>query len=248
MKGIDYSIYIFSKREWALYIVQGIVMISLICYLFYYSFWAILAFSPVLICFLKEKKRMLIKKRRQLFNQQFKDGINAVAGALSVGYAIENAWREAYKDMNKLYGEKAMITQELSKITRQLEMNISIEEIIEDLGGRTQVEDVIDFSEVFQVAQKTGGDLVQIIQSTAEIIEDKEEIEQDIQTILSGKQLELKAMLTIPFGIMIFIKVTTCNYFFPMYGNVLGILVMTVCLGVYIVAACIGKRLIEIEV
>lgn len=248
MTSIDYSIYNFTRKEWVIYLTQGIVLLSLICYLFYYSFWVIPICIPFLFWFVKEKKHVLMKKRKQEFNKQFKDAMNSVAGALCVGYAIENAWREACKDMGKLYGENAMIAKELEKLNHQLEMNIPIEEIIEDLGRRTQIEDIISFAEIFKVAKKTGGDLVQIIQSTAEVIDDKAEIEEDIQTILAGKQLELKAMLSIPFIIMIFIKVTTHNYFVPVYGNILGITVMTICLGVYILAAVIGKRLIEIEV
>ncbi|RDU25072.1 type II secretion system F family protein [Anaerosacchariphilus polymeriproducens] len=248
MKKIDYLNYKFSKREWIFYILQALSIIITICYLFYSSILIYPLFLPFIFWFLKEKKRTLVKKRKQVFCLQFRDGIYAVSGALCVGYSIENAWKEAYEDMIKLYGAEEMVTYEFRLINHQINMNIPIEDIIDDLGKRTQLEDIISFSDIFHVSKKTGGDMVQIIKSTAEVIADKAEIEKDIQTILAGKQLEFKAMFGIPFIIILFIKLTTHDYFAPVYGNVLGIVVMTVCLGLYAAAIWIGKKLVEIEV
>lgn len=248
MHKTDYSNYIFSKKEFLLYMLQAFFIIFLICYLFYSSIYSGPLFFPFIFWFLKEKKQSLIKKRKQVFCQQFRDGIYAVAGALSVGYSIENAWQEAYEDMIKLYGAEQMITYEFRLINHQINMNIPIEDIMEDLGKRTQIEDIINFSDVFHISKKTGGDMVQIIKSTAEVIADKAEIEQDIQTILAGKQLEFKAMFAIPFIIILFIKLTTRDYFLPVYGNISGILVMTACISLYAAAIWIGKKLVEIEV
>lgn len=248
MEDVEYFRYNFSKKEWLFYSCQGVAIIILVSYLFYGTFWAMLIFFPFLHFFLKEKQRVLGKKRKEQFSQQFKEGINVVAGALSVGYSIENAWIAAYKDMYKLYGEKETITQEFGKISHQVELNIPIEKVMEDLGRRTQIEDIISFGDIFQVAQKTGGDLVQITQTTAKVISEKVEIEREIQTIIAGKQLEQKAMQWIPFGIMIFVKSTSIHYFVPVYGNLFGVVIMTGCLISYVTAVLLGKKLVEIEV
>ena len=47
---------------------------------------------------------------------QFKDALLSAAGAMRAGYSIENAWREAKKDVIQQYGKFLRITTIKTKV------------------------------------------------------------------------------------------------------------------------------------
>ena len=104
------------------------------------------------------------------------------------------------------------------------------------------------FAEIFRYAKRSGGDLMAVIKNTAQIIQQKEEVMSEVDTIISGKKMEQRVMSLIPAVIVIYLKVTAKEFIQPLYGNIAGIIIMTVCLAVYVVSDMWAKRIVNIEV
>ena len=66
--------------------------------------------------------------------------------------------------------------------------------------------------------------------------------------MISGKKYEQGIMNIVPVGIMVYISVTSKGFFDIMYGNILGILVMSFCLIVYVATIILADYFMEIEV
>ncbi len=98
------------------------------------------------------------------------------------------------------------------------------------------------------IAKKSGGDLLLIIRSTVRTIREKIEVQNEIQTMMSGKRLEQKVMNIIPFGILLYVRLTSKGLLDAMYGNMLGITVMTACLAVYFAAVFVAGKIVSVEV
>ena len=90
---------------------------------------------------------------------QFKESMVILASALSSGYAMENALAVSREELSMLYGEDGLITREFSYMIAQLKTNRTVEEVLNDFAERSGLEDVKNFSEVFSVAKRSGGDL-----------------------------------------------------------------------------------------
>ena len=93
-----------------------------------------------------------------------------------------------------------------------------------------------------------GGSLPDIIRKAAGCIEGKIDVEREIETNLSGKQLEQKIMTAMPAGIIFYMRAASPGYLDSMYGNLPGVLIMTGCLAGYLGAAVWGRRIVRIEV
>lgn len=247
-KEVDYGCYRFTRKEFAAAVLQGILQVLLISYLFYRSWLAVPLLCPLL--FLSFRKKRTWKKQRRLEQLQleFREAVLSVASALKAGYSIENAFSEAYQDMKAMYGEKGMIVLELDALLRKIKMNIILEQALEDFAERSGVEDVKNFTEVFVTAKRSGGDFGAIIQSAAEIISEKAEVKKEIAVVLSGKKLEQNVMNYVPFGIILYIDLTSPGFFQVLYHNPLGIGIMTFCLLVYGIAGKMSEKIVEIEV
>lgn len=247
-KNVDYEEYILNTREFILYSAEGLILFGIISYFFYRSIWAFLCLSPLLIFFLKAKKRELAKKRKQEINMQFKDAVLAVSANQKAGYSVENAFREAYKDMVMLYGKESHICKELNYITKGLDNNIVLEKLLYDFAVRSHIQDIMQFADVFMIAKRSGGNMTEILSETADTIEQKISVDREIQVLISSKKMEQKIMNVVPFIIIFYIDSTSKGFFDSLYHNMVGIIVMTISLAVYLAALTISKKLVEIEV
>lgn len=236
------------KREYLKATLQGSLLICAISYLFYGTFLGAILLSPYLIWYLKSWQKEAIKKKQQSFRTQFKETIQSISAALNVGYSVENAMREAVKDLRNIYKKDELILRELAFMIRQLQMNMTAENVLQEFASRTADEDVQTFVTVFTMAKRSGGDTMEIIRNAVRQMSEKIDVEREIVTIMSAKKLEFRIMTAIPFGMILYLKFSFPEFLDVLYGNVLGIIVMTVCLLVYFVAYEGGKRIVEIEV
>lgn len=188
-----------------------------------------------------------IKKRKQL-NNQFKDGMLAISFALNVGYSIENSFSESIEELILLYGEDSLIVTEFYNIIRRIRRNENLEVIMEDFARASGSEDIQYFSQVFQYARKSGGDLISIIKNTASTISQKVEAENEVHTIISGKKMEQRIMEGIPFAIILYLRMSSPEFIQPLYGNLVGIVSMSICVAIYFAASYWAKRIVNINV
>lgn len=244
----DYEVYCFSKTERLRYIVTYLTICLGVSWLFYHSFWAAVLFFPGVWLFLKGQKRKLVRFQKEALLNQFLTGLRAISSALNAGYSVENAVGEALKETEKVYGENGLFTEELREMERKLSLNQTLETLWADLGDRSHLEDLENFGEIFAVARRSGGDLNEIIHNTVENITRKAEAQREIEVSLAAKKMEQKIMSVVPFGILAYVDLGDPEFLEALYHNAFGITVMTVCLGVYILAFVWGRRIVEIEV
>lgn len=241
----DYHRYEFNRREWTLALGMCAGAVIFLAWFFYRSIWAIPVLAPLGYFLLKEMREQRGARQRLELTEQFKECILSVSASLQAGYAVENAFLESREDMKNLYGTDAMIYQELEGIRRGLVINIPLEEMLLDLGERSGSQEMEQFAKLFAVAKRGGGNLPEMIRTSANLISQKLEVRQEIDTLLSGRKMELKIMDIMPFGIVLYIGSTYENYFAELYHSLSGAAVMSVCLILYLLSVFLGERILQ---
>lgn len=244
---MEYGVYKFSRKEKVYIVLQWIGICCLIAFFFYRSVWAFIILMPFIILYFKWKKREAVKKRKWELTMSFREAVVIVAGNLQAGNSVENAFRKTYEDLARLYGNRADIAREFQMIQRGLDSNMILEGLLTDFGKRSDVEDIVDFADIFAVAKRSGGNLREIISDTAEAISEKTEIKRELRILISEKQFEQKIMCVIPFFILAYIGLTSPGYFDSLYHNLSGIGIMTACLICYVAALLWGMKITAIE-
>ncbi|MDO5415845.1 MAG: type II secretion system F family protein [Lachnospiraceae bacterium] len=245
---MNYEHYQLTAAEWLLYGAEGIGACALVAYTFYRSLMVFVLFLPLGMSYPIFHRRMLKEARLFRLNQEFKEGILILAANLSAGYSIENALVNSSRELDMLYGEDGMINREFSGMARQVQMNRTVEQVFFDFADRSGLEDVKNFAQVFKAAKRSGGDLVVIINQTAGVIRDKNQVREEIANMTASKKLEQKIMNLIPFFLIFYIDSASPGFFGMMYESGLGRGLMTVCLGVYVFAFWLSKRILDIPV
>lgn len=70
----------------------------------------------------------------------------------------------------------------------------------------------------------------------------------EIHTVMAEKALEQKVMCVVPLGILLFFRITSPEFIGILYGNLLGVCIMTAAFILYIAAFYLGTKIVEVEV
>ena len=236
------------SRNDILFIVQGIIIVVLFGRLFYDSWIATFLFSPMIIPWVIMQKKNESKKKCRILGIQFKDAIFSALTSLKAGYSVENAFIDAGKDMEMLYGKDSDILACLTKVNKGLRNGIPLEKLIMDIGRESENEDIQDFASVFLVAKRSAGNMTEIIERTIDIISQKINVEKEIDVLISAKRLEARIMNCVPFFIISYISITSPGFFNALYHNVFGIVIMTICMIIYCISYLLSERFVNISV
>ena len=147
-----------------------------------------------------------------------------------------------------LYGTNSRIVYELENIKKGLSVNLTLDKLLDDFDKRCSLEEITEFVDIFCLARKTGGNLVEIIDSSAVIISEKIAVDEEIEVIIRAGKMERQIMMGIPFLIIMYIELTNKGFFAPLYHNLTGVIVMSVCLIVYIIAVVLSGKIIRVRI
>lgn len=179
---------------------------------------------------------------------QFADAMQAVSSALLAGYSMEHAWQESQKEMEQLWGRDSYIGRELAGMNTAVAMNEPLEKVLGEFAKRSGCEDIESFAEIFAFAKRGGGDFARIIRTTVLKLTDKIEVEQEIATVLAGKKLEGRIMNGMPLFILAYLNLTSGDFLAVLYGNPLGVVIMTGALAGYFAALRLSEHILDIHV
>lgn len=244
--GLDYAVYHMNWKEILVGALAGGAAGGVVIMIFFNI--PVFALVSVPVCGVAGVliyKHILLNKRKNRLVIQFRDMLESVSSSLGSGRNVSDAFMGAHDDMEAQFGENAEIVTELSLIRHGIASNINIEVLLQDFAQRSHDENVQNFADVFSVANRRGGNIRQIIYETKNVISEKIMVEQDIQTLISGKKNELNIMMVLPLVVV--------NQTRAMQGNgagdeVVGFLVRLAAFAMFVVAYIVGKKMMKIEV
>lgn len=228
------------------FLLEGAVLLGIAAWLFYDSPAAMAVLSPLLIPYYRKRCREKAQKDGKELSAQFGEALAAIITALKAGYSAENAFCECRREMAFQFGEKAMITREMARIEKGIENHVPLERLLEEFSGRWGIEEITEFAEVFAIARRSGGNLPEIMGRTAGIIQDRMEIDAEIDILLSSRKFEQRIMAGVPFFIIFYLGISSEGFFDVLYHNPAGVIFMTGCLAAYLGAVLLSDRIMAI--
>ena len=240
--------YRISSKEQVVLILRSVIIVALINYCFYRHPFAFFILFPIGVIYYRMEKKELLHQKKEEAREQFKDMLLLVVAGQKAGYSVENAFLKSYEDMNSLYGKDSSICKMLELFKREFTNHVPVFRIWIEIGINSEIEEIQEFSEVFVIAKENGGNMTTIMERTAESISSKAETQKEIEALLSARKLEQKIMSAIPFLLMLYMNVTSPDYFDGLYHSVPGVILMSICLLLYLMAYRMGVKIIHVYV
>lgn len=246
--GADYHIYEMSIRDKVVGGMIGGGIGAVVSWLFFQNGFvtaaAVIAVAVLAQGIYRESK---LKKRKKELLLQFKDLLESLTSSYATGKNTLDSFKDAWNDLEQIYGDQADITIELAIIVTGMENNINIEDLLINFAKRSGLEDIASFADVFRVSLRQGANIQDIIASTRDIINDKIEIEMEIQTIIAGNKNELNIMMVMPLVILVSLggmgsDMTAASNTFS------NVVIKVIALGMFYLAYRLGRKFTDIKV
>lgn len=223
----------------------GLFLINILCY--GDIRWMILEQILIYPCFkvLKEKKRRRIHK---LYQKGFQDLLQSLMTSLQAGYSLNNSCRIAMKELENLYqGQRNPMLKQMRRIVQGMDLNIALEQLFMEFADSTNLEEARQFAIIIEIVHSTGGNIVEILKRTMHHLKYKMDTEEEIKILLSGKLFEKNIMLSMPFFILLYLRLANPEYVTCFYNSVSGHFMMSVMIGITVICFFWSERIMDIE-
>lgn len=265
MPTYNYKVYYMSSVEKILYFLLAFAVGAIVGYLFYGGIGKNEFGDPTLltyilnvtipcavgvfagVMFLPIRTQQIIGKKQRLLKAQFRDMLESLSTSLGAGKNVTDSFKAIYDDLKVQYEEDACILRELEIIISGMANNIDVEDILEDLGRRSGIGDIESFANVFRICYRKGGNIKDTVRSTQEILSDKMEIAEDIETVVTGSKNEQNIMVVMPILLIGMIKLMSAD-FADNFTTPTGIISTTIAIGMFVASYFIGKAVLDIKV
>jgi tight adherence protein B len=229
------------------------VVSSTLLFLLGLLFYRSVIFAVVLTAFSIPCKKYYAKhlsdKRRQILSVEFKDLLNSMSSSFASGRQTSEAIGEAEENLSLIYEESSPILIEVREMVRRLFQGRESErDVLYDFAVRSASQDILDFVDVLFICRETGGDTVKAVNDASVQIMEKIEIQKDILVATSQKKFEAKILSCLPPVILLFLNLSTSDYLSMLYGNIAGICIMSVALGLMCAAFYWSTKISDIRV
>ena len=197
--------------------------------------------------FIPVRTQQLLEKRKEMLKSQFRDFLDDLSTSLGAGKNIDNALQSAEGDLMNQYEEGAFIVNEIKVINAGLRNGATAEEMIEDFAKRSGCQEIEDFSNTFSVCYRKGSNIRDVVRTTNEILTDKMNVKQDIETVITGSKLELNLMLLMPIGMIAMMKSMSPD-FAANFATPSGLAAMLVAVGCCVGAYFMGRKILDFNI
>jgi len=242
---IDYRLYQMSLAEKGKWFVTGAVVSALVMYIFYERWYISLILGVAGgFLFVPMRRKQLLEKRRHQLTLQFKELLESVKSSLG-SETVHDAFMKAKKDLEIQFPEDAYIMQELTLMMQGVMLKNRLEDMLMDFAGRSGIEDIQNFATVFKSCYRRGGNMQEIVGKCITIINEKIEVNMDIETMVAGQKNEQNILLVLPVVFVVMLK--------SMGGMVdlssaMGLISMTIAIAIFIGAYFLSTKIMKIDV
>lgn len=190
-----------------------------------------------------------IRKRQKKLRLQFRDFLESMAVAARVGNVEVKAIKSAAKDLRLSYSEQSDIVREIDNIIVQYEGGgIAIKDLFQDFADRSNLVDIQSFATIYGVIEGKSDRFGDIVVQTHEIIGEKIEVEQEIETGITSAKSETYTMLLMPIVIVVAMSGMGGGLMDALFTTMIGHLVATVALILFVISFVISIKLTDITV
>ena len=214
--------------------LSGMALCFLLTVTFFQDIRGVILMFPVLILYHKYAEEKLKKRKLHQLELQFKDAILALSSSLQAGYSLGHAFKEALELSNTVYGKESMIVSLFERVVWGQRLNIPMDQLLEELAERSQLDEVRSFTEVIKVTRRYGGNLPDMIHKLAGVLEDRLAVNAEILSVTASIRYEAYIMDLIPVAIIWYMNLTGPAFLEVLYTGWAGRLFMGLCMICYL--------------
>ena len=191
-------------------------------------------------------RRSLREKRKRQLIREFREVLGSLVTALRAGRSLEMALQAAWEDMDPTI--TPLLYKEWRWMLNRLQVNTTAENCLKELAQNSDVEEIQSLAEIIEIGKKSQGDVIKIIENTVGILQDKIEMQEEVQVLLAKKRMEQRIINVMPFLVLGMLLLISPDYLAPLYTTLQGRVIMSICVLITIGNFWLSRRIAEIDI
>ncbi len=183
-----------------------------------------------------------VGQRLRKFNGQLGDTLTLLSNALKAGYSFAQAIDTVAKNA------VAPIGDEFARAVREMNLGGSPDEALSNITKRIASPDFDLVATAYSIHRTVGGNLAEILDNIAYTIRERVRIKGEIQTLTAQARASGTIITALPILLAVFMFFVTPTYFQPMFGNVIGWILLAIGAFMIFIGNLIIRRIVAIEV
>lgn len=181
-------------------------------------------------------------RRLAALNQQLPDTLALLSSGLKAGYSFPQAIDNVSKHA------AAPISEEFARVVREMTIGRSAEQALVNLGRRAQSDDIDLVVSAVIVSNQVGGNLARIIDSIGGTIRDRVRVKGQIAALTAQARASGTIITALPFALAAFLYFIAPDYFRPMFGQLIGLILLGFCVVSILLGHFFIRRIARVEV
>ena len=183
-----------------------------------------------------------IGQRLRAFNSQLGDTLTLLSNAIKAGYSFAQAIDTVAKNAVPPIGD------EFGRAVREMNLGGSPDEALTNITKRVASPDFDLVATAYSIHRTVGGNLAEILDNIAYTIRERIRIKGEIATLTAQARASGTLITFLPIVLATFMYFVTPTYFRPMFGSIIGWILLAIGGFMIFVGNLIIRRVVAIEV
>ena len=137
------------------------------------------------------------------------------------------------------------IVLEFKKIAADISYGLNIDEIFDRFYSRVKIADVKYIATSLSIINKTGGNITRVFKTIEKSIVEQKKLRDEINMLTSSSMLMYKILIIIPIVLVIFFQIIDNGYFYLLFTNPIGLVILFVTIELYIGYIIIIRKIMK---
>lgn len=197
---------------------SALVMIGLpgLVFLISHSVLIALASVPIAMTLPRKYLQRLRKKRIEKLEKQLPDALLMMSGALRAGASFPSALEAM------VYETAPPISQEFDLLMREIRLGIDMDIAMRNIEKRIPIPDFLMMTAAVTIAREVGGNLAEALESVAQTLREKLQMEGKIKALTSQGRMQGIVMTCLPLFLMAVLRFMEPKAMAPLFSEPVG--------------------------
>ncbi len=183
----------------------------------------------------------LVQRRRNKFQSQMVDGLNLMASGLRAGLSLPQSFGMVVEELPN------PIAQEFNLVLQQNRLGISLDESLENMNQRLELEDVQMFTTSINILRETGGNLSETFDTISDIIRERVRLQQKIASYVAQALMQGRVLCLMPFLLLIMLGASNPEAVKLLFSTPIGIGIFIVVIGLVLLGGFFMSKIVKIK-
>jgi tight adherence protein B len=180
--------------------------------------------------------------RRDAFNQQIPDALQAVAATLRAGYGFSHGMAVVGSDLPK------PISVEFARAQREMNLGLTVEEVLQAMARRMQSRDFDLAVSGILINRQVGGNLAELLDQISTTIRERVKLQTFIRVLTAEQRLSAIIIMAVPPVLMVILLIAWREYMSYLLLTRVGQLLLAVAVVMQLIGVFFIRRIVAIEV